>query len=120
MAAKIYAALIYTPDGLGHRISVPEDAHVLDAGLDAGLELPYSCLQGWCLTCAAKVLEGSVDQTDSRRYFAEDRAEGFVLLCTARPRSDLVLKSHARDEMRQARLAHGLPFPRGDWGLVRS
>jgi hypothetical protein len=45
-----------------------------------------------------------------------DRQQGYILLCTARPRADLVIDTHARDAMRAARDAAGLPYPRGDWG----
>lgn len=112
----IFRLTLVLPDGAEHVVPARDDEDVLDAGLAAGLELPYSCLQGWCLTCAARLVRGEVDQTDSRRYYGEDRQAGFVLPCTARPRSDLVLITHARDAMRQARERHGLPFPRGDWG----
>jgi len=97
-------------------LSVPGDRHILDVALEAGLDLPYSCLQGWCLTCAARVVEGAIDQHDSRRYFRQDRAEGFALLCTGKARSDCVLETHARDAMRRVRDAHHLPYPKGDWG----
>lgn len=113
---KTFRVTLELPDGVGQVVDAREDEHVLDAGLAAGLELPYSCLQGWCLTCAARLVRGEVDQTDSRRYYREDRRAGFVLPCTARPRSDLVLITHARDAMRQERHRNGLPFPRGDWG----
>lgn len=107
------------PNGTERTVDVAPDEHVLDAGLAAGLDLPYSCLQGWCLTCAARLESGEMDQSDSRRYFTEDRREGFALPCTGRPRSDLVLATHARDAMRRARTRHRLPFPRGDWGKPR-
>jgi len=106
-----------TPAGT-HTLMVPESVHILDAALAAGLDLPFSCLQGWCLTCAARLIEGRVNQQDSRRYYQQDREEGFALLCTARPETDAVLRTHARDEMRRARDAHGLPYPRGDWGKL--
>ena len=92
------------------------DRYILDAAMEAGLDLPYSCLQGWCLTCAARIISGAVDQGDSRRYYPQDREAGFALLCTGRPRSDCVLETHARDAMRRARDVQGLPYPRGDWG----
>jgi ferredoxin len=71
------------------------------------------CLQGWCITCAAKLLEGRVDQSASRRYFAADREAGFILPCTGRPLSDLKIVSHQSEAMRQHRLALHLPVPRG-------
>lgn len=44
--------------------------YILDAGLDAGLELPYTCRAGICGACVARVVEGEVDQSDvSRKGF---------------------------------------------------
>ncbi len=114
--AKAFLVTIETPDGRRRSFPVRSDQHILEAALEAGVDLPYSCLQGWCLTCAARIIEGTVDQGDSRRFFEDDRKAGFALICTGRPKSDLVLCSHARDAMRAARDARGLPFPRGDWG----
>ncbi|MGH9340419.1 MAG: 2Fe-2S iron-sulfur cluster-binding protein [Acidobacteriota bacterium] len=108
--------VLRTPDGAEHEMEVGPDEYVLEAALRNGLKLPYSCLQGWCLSCAARLLEGVMDQQDSTRYYSEDREEGFALLCTGRAKSDLRLKTHARDEMRRARKRRGLPYPRGSWG----
>ncbi len=106
-------------DGTEQVVEVQPGEYLLDAGLDAGLDLPYRCLQGWCLTCAARLVSGEVDQRDSRRYYPEDRQAGFVLPCTGQARSDVVLETHARDAMRKNREKYGLPFPRGDWGTGR-
>ena len=38
--------------------------YILDAGLDAGLELPYTCRAGICGACVARVVEGEVDMSD--------------------------------------------------------
>lgn len=97
-------------------IEADENEYVLQSALDAGIDLPYRCLQGWCLTCAARLLEGEVDQRDARRYYPQDWAAGYILPCTARPRSDLVIDTHQREAMRRNRDAHRLPYPRGDWG----
>lgn len=111
-----FKATFRHPDGAEHTVDVADGEHLLDAGVESGLDLPYSCLQGWCLTCAARLISGQVDQRDSRRYFREDREAGFVLPCTARLQSDVVLQTHARDDMRRNRERHHLPFPKGDWG----
>ena len=67
--------------------------------------LPAICHQGRCLTCAARLIAGEVDQSAAASYFDQDRAAGFALLCTARPRSNLVLQTHQQWEMRLSR--HG-------------
>jgi ferredoxin len=92
---------------------VGDDQYLLDAAVAAGLDLPYMCLQGWCTTCAGKVLHGKVDQSEARRIFPEDEAAGYVLLCSAYPRSDLRIVTHQKDAIRAHRVALGLPAPRG-------
>jgi ferredoxin len=94
-------------------VRVRDDVYLLDAAAEAGLELPYMCLQGWCTTCAARLLEGRVDQSEARRFYPQDAAAGFVLLCSAFPRSDLRILTHQNEAMRERRLALGLPVPRG-------
>jgi ferredoxin len=94
-------------------VAVGDDQYLLDAAVAAGLDLPYMCLQGWCTTCAGKVLHGKVDQSEARRIFPEDEAAGFVLLCSAYPRSALRIVTHQKDAIRAHRVALGLPAPRG-------
>jgi len=103
----------FVTDGQEQTVPVADDAYLLDAATDAGLELPFRCLQGWCTTCAGKALEGKVDQTEARRIFPQDEAAGFVLLCSAYPRSDLRILTHQKEVMRAFRRSHGLPAPRG-------
>ncbi len=103
----------FVTDGREIQVTVAEDQYVLDAGVEAGLDLPYMCLQGWCTTCAARLLSGEVDQSEALRYYPEDRAAGFVLLCSAYARSDLRVQTHQKDPMRAHRQARGLPTPRG-------
>jgi len=94
-------------------VEVGDDQYLLDAANSAGLGLPFMCLQGWCTTCAGKVLEGQVDQSEALRVFPQDEAAGFVLLCSAYPRSDLRILTHQKEPMRAHRRALGLPAPRG-------
>jgi len=90
--------------------------HILEAARRAGLDLPSACEIGWDLACACRVLAGDFDNSDARRYYPEDAEAGFALICTAKPRSDLVIRTHQREAMREHRAALGLPAPRGNWG----
>ena len=94
-------------------VEVDDDEYLLDAAARAGLELPYSCLQGWCTTCAGRVLEGRVDQSEALRVYPQDEAAGFVLTCSAFARSDLRILTRQMAAMREHRSALGLPAPRG-------
>jgi ring-1,2-phenylacetyl-CoA epoxidase subunit PaaE len=54
-AAAKDIALTIVLDGKQHELHIGADEHVLDAALDAGLDLPFSCKAGVCCTCRAKV-----------------------------------------------------------------
>lgn len=90
-------------------LEVGESQTVLAAARNAGVWLPADCQQGWCTTCAARLLEGEVDQSNARRYYDVDREAGFVLLCTDKPRSDLAVEAGKYREMLEHRAEHDLP-----------
>lgn len=102
--------MLITPDGR-RSIDCPESDFVWDAAARAGIRLSAICHQGRCLTCAARIVEGDVDQSASSSYFPEDRAAGFALLCTGRPLTDAILETDQQWEMRRHRTAAGLPAP---------
>jgi len=84
--------LLAHPD---HRIvTVREGETVLDAGLRQGIALPFDCRNGGCGECKATLLHGRVDygayQPDVLTQ--RERAEGKLLLCCARPLSDLEIE----------------------------
>jgi len=72
------------------------DAHqaVLDAGLAAGLDLPYSCRGGMCCTCRAKLLEGEVRMTRNFALEPHELAAGYVLTCQSVPQTPRVVLSY--------------------------
>jgi ring-1,2-phenylacetyl-CoA epoxidase subunit PaaE len=77
-------------DGVTHSFPVAADEGVIDAGLRAGLELPFSCKGGMCCTCRAKLVSGTVRMM--RNYSLEpwEMEQGFVLACQSRPTSPAV------------------------------
>lgn len=114
MGPRRFTVELLLPCGRRARLKAREDEFILVAAYRAGLELPSMCLQGWCITCTGRVEgPGHWDQSASRRYFPQDREAGFILLCTARPRSDLVIRTHQRPALRDHRMACGLPTPQG-------
>jgi NAD(P)H-flavin reductase/ferredoxin len=64
---------------------------VLDAAQRAGFEIPFSCRKGVCGTCKGRVVSGEVRAFAGDALGGAERAEGHVLFCNARPRSDLVI-----------------------------
>jgi ring-1,2-phenylacetyl-CoA epoxidase subunit PaaE len=67
---------------------------VLDAALQAGLDLPYSCKGGMCCTCRGKLLSGEVRMDKNYSLEPADLAAGYVLTCQAHPLSDRVTISY--------------------------
>ncbi len=70
--------------------------NVLAAALAAGIPLPHSCRAGRCATCKAQLLSGEIAYPDARLppgIVAAEAARGEVLLCQARPRSDLLVQA---------------------------
>jgi len=69
-------------------VMVAENETILEAAEEAGITLPYGCRFGVCVTCAARLLEGEVDQSAGVALKPAQEAMGYVLLCIATPRSD--------------------------------
>jgi len=89
----------------GHRFSVADDATILEAALDAGINLPYGCKNGACGTCKGKVLTGRVDLgiAQDSALPADERVAGMALFCCAKPMSDVTL------EVRELNAARDIP-----------
>lgn len=85
--------------GSTHTIEVPEDQKILSVASAAGIDLPSSCHAGVCTTCAAKLLEGTVEQGDGMGLSPELQAEGYALLCVAYPRSNLKIETEKEEEV---------------------
>ncbi|MBC8266891.1 MAG: 2Fe-2S iron-sulfur cluster binding domain-containing protein [Flavobacteriales bacterium] len=60
---------------------------ILDAAMEQGADVPFSCKGAVCCTCKAKVMEGKVTMDANYSLSEEEVAEGFVLGCQARPAS---------------------------------
>lgn len=45
-------------------LSKKQSDYILDAGLAAGLELPFTCRAGICGACVGRVAAGAVDMSD--------------------------------------------------------
>ena len=57
-----------------------------------GVDLPYGCQYGGCITCAAKLIDGEVDQRRQVALNNRQINDGYIILCVARPKSNLILE----------------------------
>ncbi|MGI4886827.1 MAG: 1,2-phenylacetyl-CoA epoxidase subunit PaaE [Janthinobacterium lividum] len=73
-------------DGRAYRLGMSYYGDtVLDAALAAGADAPYSCKNGMCSTCRARVTEGTAAMDVNYSLSDDEVARGYVLTCQARP-----------------------------------
>lgn len=89
----------------GHAFGVADGVTILEAALDAGINLPYGCKNGACGTCKGKVIAGEVDLGGAQDSAlpADERVAGMALFCCAKPLTDLTL------EVREVNAARDIP-----------
>lgn len=68
-----------------------ENQSILQAALQNGIRLPYSCRQGICSACTATCKSGKVVMTQNDVLTDADLASGLVLTCTGHAVSDDVV-----------------------------
>ena len=79
-------------------MQVEEGESVLEKALEIGLDVPHDCKLGVCMTCPAKLLSGSVDQSGG--MLSDDVVEkGYALLCVSMPLSDCRVRTIPEDEL---------------------
>jgi ferredoxin len=84
------AITIANHDGVSYVV----DGHrpLLETLEEQGVDLPYGCRYGGCITCAAKLIAGEVDQHEQVALNNRQLDHGYVVLCVTRPLSDCTLE----------------------------
>ncbi|WP_246737307.1 2Fe-2S iron-sulfur cluster-binding protein [Nordella sp. HKS 07] len=59
---------------------------------EQGVDLPYGCMYGGCITCAAKLISGKINQKTQVALNNRQINNGYVIMCVARPMSDCTLE----------------------------
>jgi ring-1,2-phenylacetyl-CoA epoxidase subunit PaaE len=80
-------------DGKEKDVLVKENATILDAAVDAGMDPPYACQMGVCCTCRAKLRSGKVQMDEDEGLSDTEVSQGYILTCQSHPlTSDCVLE----------------------------
>jgi ferredoxin len=90
MAVKKFQVELSNRGGISYQVQPKRP--LLDTLREQGVDLPYGCKYGGCITCAAKLIDGEVDQKRQVALNNRQINDGYIILCVARPRSNLVLE----------------------------
>ena len=79
----------------GHEFLVEGNDTLLEAALRAGIPLNYSCSNGNCGDCKARLISGQIGKLHSHDCALKDteKANGTFLLCSYTPASDVVIEA---------------------------
>ncbi|CAF2151121.1 hypothetical protein BRARA_A02028 [Brassica rapa] len=103
LVARSYKVVV-EQDGKTTELEVEPDETILSKALESGMDVPYDCNLGVCMTCPAKLVTGTVDQSDG--MLSEDVVErGYALLCASYPTSDCHIKMIPEEELLSLQLA---------------
>lgn len=91
-AAEAHITLIL--DGVRREVEFHRGQHsILDAGREAGIDLPFSCKGGMCSTCRGKLVEGEVKMAKNYALEPHEVEQRFVLTCQSYPLTERVVIS---------------------------
>ena len=70
---------------------------ILDAAMDAGADVPFSCKGAVCCTCKAKVMQGKAIMDKNFSLSDEEVEQGYILTCQSHPTTENIVVDY--DEM---------------------
>lgn len=109
---RFYTVKIHNrQEGTDHIVTVPDDRYILHTAEHQGHDLPFSCRNGACTTCAVRIISGEIYQPEAVGLSPHLRERGYALLCVSYARSDLEVETQDEDEVYE--LQFGQYFGRG-------
>ena len=90
MAVKKFQVELSNRGGRSYKVQPKRP--LLDTLREQGVDLPYGCRYGGCITSAAKLIDGEVDQRRQVALNNRQINDGYIILCVARPKSNLILQ----------------------------
>lgn len=83
----IPSEILVTQAGQEHTVPYTEGKSVLRSALDAGVDAPFACEEGYCGSCAAMCHEGTVTMPVNDVFTPAEVEKGWILTCQARVKS---------------------------------
>lgn len=71
--------------GETYTCDIAQGETLLDAALDQGIDIPYSCSSGMCNMCRVKCIAGKVHMLEDAGLSEEEKQENYVLTCVGYP-----------------------------------
>ena len=98
-----YNIALQFEDGVTRFINCNENEKLSDAAYRQKINIPVDCLDGACGTCRGLCESGTYDMPESSyiedALTPEDAAQGYILACQLRPKSDCVIQIPASSEV---------------------
>lgn len=69
------------------------DQTVLELSEELGIGIEFSCRVGTCGVCKVKMTSGEVDQEVQDALDADDKTNGIILACQAKPKGDITVEA---------------------------
>ena len=78
-------------DGTSHEVALDGETSVLQAALNARLDVPYACRAGVCSTCKARLLEGEVEMRANQALEDYEVEQGYILTCQSHAKTKRIV-----------------------------
>ena len=97
--------------GKTYQQEVCSNEYILKEFEKRGFELPFSCRNGCCTSCAVKIISGKLNQPEAMGVSQALKNKGYALLCVAKATEDLIVETTYYDEVYE--LQFGQYFGKG-------
>ena len=85
--------------GITYQEQVKSNEYILKEFEKKGFNLPFSCRNGCCTSCAVKIISGKVDQPEAMGISQTLKDKGYALLCVAKVIEDIEVETTYYDEV---------------------
>ncbi|HDL8431078.1 CDP-6-deoxy-delta-3,4-glucoseen reductase [Yersinia enterocolitica] len=83
----------------GITFDASETATILDSALENNINIEYSCKDGTCGSCKAKLISGEIEQSENSALTNEDISNGFILTCCSKPKTNIEINVNYYPEL---------------------